>query len=542
MEPYNEQNRVWEGEEVQRQLQMIIDSPEFQATDRQREFLQFVVVETLAGRDKEIKGYTIATQVFGRKEDFVQATDPIVSIQAGQLRRALERYYLTAGKHDPIRIDIPKGTYVPAFHRQTETGLGNAYRNGAASEVPLEDVWPTVLIEPFQNLTGDPEKNYVGVGLATELGAEIARFQEIRLVIRKPNGHDKVAADQVARFVIDGNFRQDRKGLKITVRLVDAKTNTQIWADTHRSNLEAAQLIAFQEEVAGVVAAKTAGEHGIISKTLSIESKKKPPSDLSTYEAILRFYEYEQTLTPESFSRAMEALKLAASIEPDCGQGWTLLARLYANIYSLDFPGFENPLEKSIEFAEKGARIDPNNQRSVATLALVRFFNNELSAAIAESDRALALNPNSLVTTEGIGYIISLSGEWERGLALIRRVIKFNPYYRNVVHYALWADCFRREDYEGAYLETINLRRPAVFWHPLAKAATLGLLGRYEEGKKYAENLFKLKPDFPSRGRILIGYYIKFEDIVERVIDGLEKAGVVCDWDKDRIIHKLLFH
>jgi adenylate cyclase len=511
---------------IQRQLNRILASPEFHATDRQREFLRFVVTETMAGRGGDIKGYTVATQVFGRSEDFDQATDPIVSIQANKLRRALERYYLTAGKHDPIRIDIPKGTYVPAFHRQTETALDNAHRNGAASEVCLEDVWPTVLIEPFQNLTGDPEKNYVGVGLATELGAEIARFQEIRLVIRKPNGHDKVAADQVARFVIDGNFRQDRKGLKIIVRLVDAKTNTQIWADTHRSNLESAQLIAFQEEVARVVAAKTAGEHGIISKTLSIESKKKPPTDLNTYEAILRFYEYEQTLTLESFLRAMEALKLAAGIEPDCGQIWTLLARLYANIYSLDFPGFENPLEKSVEFAEKGARIDPNNQRSVATLALVRFYNNELSAAIAESDRALALNPNCLVTTDGIGYIMTLSGEWERGPALIRKVIQLNPYYRNVVHYALWVDCLRREDYEGAYMETINLRRPAVFWHPLAKAATLGLLGRYEEGQKFVENLLKLKPDFPSRGRLLIGRYIKFEEILERVLEGLKKVGL----------------
>jgi adenylate cyclase len=511
---------------IQRQLNRILASPEFHATDRQREFLRFVVTETMVGRSGDIKGYTVATQVFGRSEDFDQATDPIVSIQANKLRRALERYYLTAGKHDPIRIDIPKGTYVPAFHRQTETALDNAHRNGAASEVCLEDVWPTVLIEPFQNLTGDPEKNYVGVGLATELGAEIARFQEIRLVIRKPNGHDKVAADQVARFVIDGNFRQDRKGLKIIVRLVDAKTNTQIWADTHRSNLESAQLIAFQEEVARVVAAKTAGEHGIISKTLSIESKKKPPTDLNTYEAILRFYEYEQTLTLESFLRAMEALKLAAGIEPDCGQIWTLLARLYANIYSLDFPGFENPLEKSVEFAEKGARIDPNNQRSVATLALVRFYNNELSAAIAESDRALALNPNCLVTTDGIGYIMTLSGEWERGPALIRKVIQLNPYYRNVVHYALWVDCLRREDYEGAYMETINLRRPAVFWHPLAKAATLGLLGRYEEGQKFVENLLKLKPDFPSRGRLLIGRYIKFEEILERVLEGLKKVGL----------------
>ena len=86
---------------IQRQLQRILDSPEFQATSRQREFLQFVVSETLAGREQEIKGFTVATHVFGRGADFNQATDPIVSIQANQLRRALERYYLVAGGGDP---------------------------------------------------------------------------------------------------------------------------------------------------------------------------------------------------------------------------------------------------------------------------------------------------------------------------------------------------------------------------------------------------------------------------------------------------------
>jgi hypothetical protein len=87
-------------------------------------------------------------------------------------------------------------------------------------------------------------------------------------------------------------------------------------------------------------------------------------------------------------------------------------------------------------------------------------------------------------------------------------------------------DCLRQEEYERAHLETQCLRRPSIFWDPLAKAATLGLLGRYEEGKQFVKSLLKLKPDFPSRGRILIKHYIKFDDIVERVIEGLQKVGL----------------
>jgi hypothetical protein len=58
------------------------------------------------------------------------------------------------------------------------------------------------------------------------------------------------------------------------------------------------------------------------------------------------------------------------------------------------------------------------------------------------------------------------------------------------------------------------------------KAANFGLLGRIEEGRQAPKNLLKLKPDFPSRGRVLIGHYIIFEEIVERVINGLRKAGL----------------
>jgi len=61
------------------------------------------------------------------------------------------------------------------------------------------------------------------------------------------------------------------------------------------------------------------------------------------------------------------------------------------------------------------------------------------------------------------------------------------------------------------------------------KAATFGLLGRGEEGRLAAHNLLALKPDFPSRGRILIGHYIKFKEIVERTIEGLSKVGVILD-------------
>ncbi|MGB6291025.1 MAG: hypothetical protein WBF36_12925, partial [Desulfobulbales bacterium] len=70
---------AFSAEEIQQQLQRILNSPDFNATPQQRAFLDFVVNQTLAGNSHCIKGYTVATQVFGRDENFDQAIDPIVS-------------------------------------------------------------------------------------------------------------------------------------------------------------------------------------------------------------------------------------------------------------------------------------------------------------------------------------------------------------------------------------------------------------------------------------------------------------------------------
>ena len=67
------------------------------------------------------------------------------------------------------------------------------------------------------------------------------------------------------------------------------------------------------------------------------------------------------------------------------------------------------------------------------------------------------------------------------------------------------------------------------FWRSLMRACGLGHLGRISEAKHEACRAAPKKPDFASRGRTLIGRYIKFPDLFERVEDGLAKAGLALD-------------
>jgi hypothetical protein len=100
-------------EAIARQLERILAGPEFDASRRCRALLRFLVEEMLAGRESLLTDRTIGAQVFGRPEGFDPVLDPIVRLQVGRLRRSLARYYGRAGAGEPVRIELPQGTYVP---------------------------------------------------------------------------------------------------------------------------------------------------------------------------------------------------------------------------------------------------------------------------------------------------------------------------------------------------------------------------------------------------------------------------------------------
>jgi hypothetical protein len=81
-------------------------------------FLRYVVEETLAARAETIKEYTLGLEVFERGEQFDPRADPIVRVQARNLRARLARYYAGPGANDAVRIDVPKRTYVPVFEER----------------------------------------------------------------------------------------------------------------------------------------------------------------------------------------------------------------------------------------------------------------------------------------------------------------------------------------------------------------------------------------------------------------------------------------
>src|SRR5262245_21342905 len=119
-------------EEVREELSRILASTPFATAARARRFLTYVVEQTLAGQSDGIKELVLATEVFDRPASFDPRIDTIVRVEAGKVRKRLEEYYASAGSDSAIRIDIPRGRYVPRIHQRGDAPLGSPPASGLA--------------------------------------------------------------------------------------------------------------------------------------------------------------------------------------------------------------------------------------------------------------------------------------------------------------------------------------------------------------------------------------------------------------------------
>lgn len=522
---------------IRDQLDRILGHSEFQATDRLRAFLRFVVEEALAGRGAAIRGYTIATRVFRRSENFDPSRDPIVRIEAGRLRRALERYYLVAGGLDPIRIDIPKGRYVPRFHRQTPARGGANSPSTNGSDGLLPDDGPCVAILPFRDLTGDPDRAFFVNGLVEELVNELNHYENIIAVPCGPltggpvhGAVDPGDRDTIgARFVLGGSVRRDTTELKIAAQLTDTATVRQVWGESYKVSLEASGLIATQEELAADVIAAIADEYGVIAKRLTRESQNVAPAELSTYDALLRYHHYMLVMTPAAAEDAFVALQCATQAEPEYGQTWSGLANLHAHAWAFDLPGFDEPLETAFSYARRGAALAPESQLARTILAYVYLLRGETELFAEEADAALALNPNSPNFSGTIGYLLACAGDCDRGFALLHRSISLNPCHPRWFHHGLFIVYFQRRQYQKALEEAEKVGHKVAFWDPVLRAAALGKLGRLEDASASWQELRRIKPDFERRVREFLPRTATPPEIWDDFLDGLRMAGASID-------------
>ncbi|ACI58316.1 conserved hypothetical protein (plasmid) [Rhizobium leguminosarum bv. trifolii WSM2304] len=527
-------------EDIRAQLAVIISSPEFPKVGRSRAFLTYVTEEALAGRADRIKGYSIAVEVFKRSEGFTQ-DDPVVRIEAGRLRRLLERYYLVAGQHDPIRIDIPKGGYAPSFEwieapqgdpaeqiriarprrirarfPRTAVGiaLGATLSLGilaiALSTILLPDRsntlpedGPTLVIAPFADLGDGQQSKLYSAGLTEELLTVLPRFKEIQVFGRETSKllSPGVPASQVrgelgARFLLAGGVRVSGERVRVTARLVDTGTDKILWSDSYDDSTDGRELFGIQSDVANKVATAVAQPYGVMARA---DSVNPPPDDLGAYTCMLGFYAYRAELTADRHANVSNCLENAVGRYPTLATGWAMLSIIYLDEERFHFnirSGTPTPVERSLSAARLAVKLDPGNTRSLQALMNALFFNQQPDEAIKVGEQALATNPNDTELLGEFGTRVAQSGEWERGAALLDRALELNPGGGGYYHGTRALAAYMLQDNKTAVSE---IRQADLQKFPLYHAVAAVIYvnaDMMDEARREATAFNEMRPDF----------------------------------------------
>ncbi|HEV2565445.1 MAG TPA: adenylate cyclase [Microvirga sp.] len=569
------------AEEVRAQLSRINDSDDFPASTRDRKFLHYIIDETLAGRHDRIKAYSIATEVFGRNQNFDAQSDPVVRIEAGRLRRALERYYLGAGQADPILIEVPKGGYVPTFSWRSTTPPANPTREeetkqesavsaspsrrgraiwlalGSAcalilvvvgymalshiARTPSEPANPTksapaarplVIVVPFADLGEGQNSRLYATGLTEEVLSQLARFSELSVLGRDTSNSlgpsadiGRVHRELGIRYAIEGSVRVSEGRLRASVRLLDAVTGAVLWSGAYDEDLGSRDFLAIQSDVAQKVATTLAQPYGVIFRTDHQQSQ--PPDDPEAYACTSQYYTYRSVRSSERHAALRSCMERTVARFPRFSTAWAMLSFLYLDEDRFGFNRMlDSPkaLERATDAARRAVALNSEEVRGLQALMMSLFLSGEHNEALQVGQRALELNPNDTELLGELGSRTSLAGDWERGAALVERARALNPAHAGFYNGTLALCAYMLGDYERAaslIRQTTVDRYP--FYH-LVAAITYGQLGSHEANEHRMAFLHQ-RPEFLDNWQVEWARRVTRSEDRAHLDQGARKAG-----------------
>lgn len=499
--PIDARPRAPSADKVRAQLEKVLGSSDFDASDRNHAFLRYVVEETLAGKAHLIKGYSIAQSVFKRDVDFDPQLDPVVRIEASRLRRSLERYYLKAGQNDAIRIDLPKGGYIPTFEVIDPLVIAAADPVSQApfewpDRVPADPDVPTVAIIPFRNLDTDPSYEFFALGITEELFAALTHFSNLRVLALNTSLKLSPLTDaaQVGRtlsvgFVLQGSVRTLPNRVRITAQLLNVEDGVYVWATSFDRELKVEALVEIETEIAGRIAAVLGAPYGAVTRGAARQLKRGRVPDFPAYECFLRSYLYRRSPTQELHDTVRACLEKAVEATPDYAESWAQLTYIYLDEHRFGFTGVSDRgslLDLALAAAQRAVELDEQSALAHLAFSLVCFHRHELGRANYEGSRALELNPYNPEIIAQVGWRMAVPGNWDEGMRLFRRGMELDPDPPKWYRLVLALDAYRRGDGPAALSE---IRNGAVVRIPVAYvvgAAILADLGEVDEAAALA--------------------------------------------------------
>jgi adenylate cyclase len=304
-------------------------------------------------------------------------------------------------------------------------------RLGAAERSPLAlPDKPSLVVLPFQNMSGDPEEEYFADGVVEDITTAISRTGWLLVTSRntaftykgRPVDVREVGRHLGVRYALEGSIRKAGGRVRITCQLIETAGGNHVWADRFDSDLT--DVFELQDRITeSVVGAIEPG----LQRAEIARASAKPTESLDAYDLYLRALPYSRVLTEPSIAAAIALLRRALAIDPAYPRAKAALAAMHAtrDAYRFREPGDRDTALALAREVIAGTGDDPDALRLAGFV--LSFAGADYPAAFAALRRALLLHPNSAQVLYILGLVHCHADEPDQAIDYYERALRLSP-------------------------------------------------------------------------------------------------------------------
>lgn len=571
---------------IREQLDRILKSGPFHQSQRRQRFLEYLVIETLAGRGERLKAYTVAVEVFDRPETFDPLVDPVVRVEAGRLREKLREYYDTDGQNDPVRIELPKGSYMPHIEFRQAAALDASSDASPASDASsgnqqienisklagpyrwkqfalfaaaglilvAASVWgmmgrnaapslpdkPSIAVLPFDNIGDDPKWERFADGITEDIISDLSRSRDFIVIARnstavytgKPIDIRRIGRDLGVKYLVEGTIQSMGERVRVTAQLIETATGSHVWSERYDRPVD--DLFAVQNNVTERIAATLGGYEGAVADAERHLIRRKPPASLTAFDTYLLAVESKHKVTKEGFFEAERLFRRALELDPQLARAYVGLVDVQCYLIDLGLaPSVDEALSTMAEAAEMAVKLDSNDGKSHLALGISYSYHGKVEQAASEFSRAETLAPSDADVLVLIAWYLPQVGDGVRAVSLAERALKLNPHYPHWYNQGLSLAFFFGEQYDKSLKYRLLVKKPLALDYAFLAMAN-AQLDRTGDAEAAAANVKRLNPTWNAERYLSeSGGYAEKE--AELFVNGARKAGLSACVSADKL-------
>jgi DNA-binding winged helix-turn-helix (wHTH) protein len=346
----------------------------------------------------------------------------------------------------------------------------------------------TLAVLPFENLSADPDREYLADGLTEETIVALGQIDPDHLSVigrtsvmsykRTTISLAEIGRELSAAYLIESSIRAEGGHLRITSKLIRVSDQVQIWSASYDS--EPNSMLAFQRELSAAIAEQV---HLHVSPDRLSALARRHSRNAAAYDLYLRGRHFWNQLTPPATRRAIEYFARAAELDPNYALAWSGLADSYsAGPINGDVPP-QSVWPRAKEATANAIKAEPELAEVQTTLGFLKFWLEwDWPGAEIAFRKAIALDPNYPLAHRMLGIVLAHMGRPEEARPAIRRARELDPLL--AVHHALSSQvAFSGRE----YAEAVQFARQSIVVDPefwvghLQLAQALEQLGQNEQ-------------------------------------------------------------